>query len=740
MTPNLDLRNETIRELRSQGLNLIPIPPKQKFPIGEWKKFMSEKNESPIPETMDYAVICGNVSDKLVVVDIDHKGEYPEVVEKILKDALRKTLVVRTGSGGHHIYIKCHNLPNSVKLRNNKLEVKGEHGSQPMGLDVQSNGRLVVGPDSTHKSENHYDIVSSTKTIKVMDFQTILFNLEQIGFEGTIQKGMVKDLGSNTSEVGSRHENGIKYGNLIYGSLRDKETFKFEMERWNQQACNPPLPKPELERMLTDIITYQDKKHAKEQQVIANKEAMEDKEDSVDSIVDRIIGEWRILTTKDNEQMFHFDGRVWNPNDAEAIIKLVCEKEKKNCTNRFVSEVIGKIKRRTFTSHDNPVFNGQRDEFDADLKKVTLSNGVLDTETMDVINHSPNNLSTVILPVEWIPGSNLPKGDKDMTIDEIDQLLEGTLFYKYIQECFTDISNGELDIPQLYTVLEMMASCVFKTNKFHKAFMMVGSGANGKSVCLNFLTALLGARNVSDVPIQSLAHERFATAELFGKLANIYADIESTELKQTGKLKVLISEDKVYAERKNRDPFYFDNYSKLIFSANKFPQVSDQSDGFFRRFIIINWKRQFSPSERDSELSNKLRDPKELNTVFKCLIVMGKRLTERGKFLYESTINDMRKDWMKSSDPVQMFVDEMIIEDRTESQQSLMPKQEVYKKYLEWCNWKEMTPVKPKQLSQSIGEFFEEGTRKLDGGGTVRVWLGIQIKTIHTNSTLSDFE
>ena len=157
-------------------------------------------------------------------------------------------------------------------------------------------------------------------------------------------------------------------------------------------------------------------------------------------------------------------------------------------------------------------------------------------------------------------------------------------------------------------------------------------------------------------------------------------------MKQTGKLKVLISQDKVYAERKNRDPFYFDNYAKLIFSANKFPQVSDQSDGFFRRFIIINWQRQFSPKERDAELSDKLRDPKELNAVFKCLVVMGNRFTQRGSFLYESTINDMRKDWLKSADPVQMFIDEMVIEDTFENA-SIMTKQEVYKAYLEWCTY-----------------------------------------------------
>jgi bifunctional DNA primase/polymerase-like protein len=53
--------------------------------------------------------------------------------------------VVRTGSGGWHIYLKLADLP----IRNSASEI-GEH------IDVRGSGGYVVAPPSLHQSGNHY--------------------------------------------------------------------------------------------------------------------------------------------------------------------------------------------------------------------------------------------------------------------------------------------------------------------------------------------------------------------------------------------------------------------------------------------------------------------------------------------------------------------------------------------------------------------------------------------------------
>ena len=66
---------------------------------------------------------------------------------------------------------------------------------------------------------------------------------------------------------------------------------------------------------------------------------------------------------------------------------------------------------------------------------------------------------------------------------------------------------------------------------------------------------LLGSENVSNIPWQNLA-DRFNKAELFGKLANIFADLPSKSIDDNGMFKALTGEDFITAERKNKDPFF----------------------------------------------------------------------------------------------------------------------------------------------------------------------------------------
>lgn len=65
---------------------------------------------------------------------------------------------------------------------------------------------------------------------------------------------------------------------------------------------------------------------------------------------------------------------------------------------------------------------------------------------------------------------------------------------------------------------------MFRRNELGKAFILTGSGSNGKSTFLNMLKHMLGRRNVSVLELKKL-NDRFSTVMLFGKLANIGDDI-----------------------------------------------------------------------------------------------------------------------------------------------------------------------------------------------------------------------
>ena len=77
----------TIDDLKARGFNVIPLKEKSKEPIVglNWKKFQDEKYDGSFPENCNFAIICGNSSGNLFVVDCDDFSLYDEFPEELLR-------------------------------------------------------------------------------------------------------------------------------------------------------------------------------------------------------------------------------------------------------------------------------------------------------------------------------------------------------------------------------------------------------------------------------------------------------------------------------------------------------------------------------------------------------------------------------------------------------------------------------------------------------------------------------
>lgn len=219
-------------------------------------------------------------------------------------------------------------------------------------------------------------------------------------------------------------------------------------------------------------------------------------------------------------------------------------------------------------------------EINANPYAVNVKNGLYNVLDGSFTAHSPEHLSTVQLNVRYAPGSSCPR------------------FMQFLTE-----SLGEAEIP---LVQEMLGYFLIPVNKAQKSFVIVGEPGAGKSKLLLTLNEiLLGQQNVSNIPWQGL-NERFKTAELFGKLANIFADLPTKNIDDNGIFKALVGEDFLTAERKNKDPFTFQPYARLLFSCNAIPRnYGDKSEGFYRRLIIIRFAQPVPEEKRDAELLDK---------------------------------------------------------------------------------------------------------------------------------------
>jgi len=349
----------------------------------------------------------------------------------------------------------------------------------------------------------------------------------------------------------------------------------------------------------------------------------------------------------------------------EIIIEQRCEEllQQEFRKHRF-SEVAEYIRASTFTIVKDPPGN-----------LVNLENGVLDTFSGELTPSSSEYHFLNKLPLKYDPDC---KGEK---------------VHKFLRE----VTGSEEDARVLE---EIVGYCLYRGYPYHKALALVGEGANGKSTFLALVKEFLGRENVSGKGLVDLEINRFAKASLFGKLSNLYADLSDETLQRTGTFKMLTGGDVIEAEKKFKDSFTFVNYAKLLFSCNKLPQVYDNTDAFFRRWIIIVFPKVFRGANCDPNILEKLTAQNELSGLLNIALKGLKRILENDGFSRAKSTEETREDYIRKSDPLAAFVMDCI----EESQDFILLKQRLYSLFAFYCRENNLPAVNKDTFFKNISK------------------------------------
>jgi putative DNA primase/helicase len=266
---------------------------------------------------------------------------------------------------------------------------------------------------------------------------------------------------------------------------------------------------------------------------------------------------------------------------------------------------------------------------------INFKNGFFNVLTGDFLPHTPNILSTIRVGGSFDPAAKCP------------------VFLKYL--------NGVLPESEHPLIQEMLGYFLIAVNKAQKSFVIVGKGDSGKSTFLSTVQdVLLGQENVSALTWQSL-DEKFEKVQLFGKLANIFADLPSENIRDTGTFKSITGEDYISAQHKFKDSFNFRPFARLLFSCNNVPKsYNDKSDGFYRRLILIRFDRVISEAQKDRHLKEKLAA--EADGILAWALIGLKRLMENNyKFSETERTAFELKQYKNENSSVLTFIDERCI-------------------------------------------------------------------------------
>lgn len=345
-------------------------------------------------------------------------------------------------------------------------------------------------------------------------------------------------------------------------------------------------------------------------------------------------------------RLWHYGSGVWLPGGDDEV-------------TRRVYALLGPRFRNSHLVNVHAVFRAGHQLIGGDPhhEYVNLVNGLLRWRTGELEEHRPDVRSTVQLPVLWNPEAVCP------VIDE------------WLAEVIPDDAGDFLE--------ELLGYLVLNGNPLHVAVLLLGAGRNGKGTLLRLVTAMLGHANVSSVPLQTLAENRFAAASLFGKLANVCGDLDARMLDRSDTFKMATGGDTLYGEHKYGASFTFESWATMLFSANQAPPSRDTSEGYYARWLVVPFTAHLTGRLRpQAELDAELHAPAELEGLLARSVRGLQRLMARGRFDPPLSVLSAGQEFRRTTDPVSSFASECL----TSDPEMHLPRTDVFDRYRRWCD------------------------------------------------------
>lgn len=296
----------------------------------------------------------------------------------------------------------------------------------------------------------------------------------------------------------------------------------------------------------------------------------------------------------------------------------------------------------------------------ADANLIAFKNGIYNIATDTLGNFTPDVVITNQIPWNFNPTAT-------------SDIADNTLNKMACQD------------PEIRRLLnECIGYCFYRRNELSISLFLTGEKANGKSTFLQMLQDVLGVENTSNLGLDEL-DERFAPVTMFGKLANIGDDISDDFLhgRAIAHFKKIVSGNRVKAEHKGQDVFFFKPFVKLVFSANQIPRMKDRTGAVLRRMVIIPFNATFSKDDPDYDpyIAWKLKDEAVMEYLVKIGIDGLKSILENHGFTQSKKVDAEIKEYTEYNNPILLFLNETEMGEIINQETKL-----VYSKYEIFCH------------------------------------------------------
>jgi len=316
-------------------------------------------------------------------------------------------------------------------------------------------------------------------------------------------------------------------------------------------------------------------------------------------------------------------------------------------------------------------------EYDKDTIKINLKNGTFTIKGKEqlLVPFNSEDMFKYQLPFDYNPKAEAP------------------IFMKFLNEVLPEEESQMI-------LSEYLGYVLTRNLKIEKCLVLVGSGANGKSVIFDIVTALLGKENVSSSTLGQLCNENgYFRVNLTNKLLNYSSELGGKNC-NSDTVKQLISNEPIMARSPYKDAFELRDYAKMMFNVNIFPKDGEQTSAYFRRFIFLDFDVTIPEEKQDKSLAKKII-AKELSGIFNWVLEGLNRILETEKFTESPKSIAKKKEVELETNTVVEFMYEMGYQPDV-SQKEHQEKKALFGQYVDFCEKGKYKAVSSKEFTRRL--------------------------------------
>lgn len=335
----------------------------------------------------------------------------------------------------------------------------------------------------------------------------------------------------------------------------------------------------------------------------------------------------------EDEMLYVFNGRYYELMLEETLLEIIIE-VMEECNVGIVYQTGSAKIVKDYVL--NRLKGDERCRFVADRRYVCFTNGVFDLEKMRLVDFDVKYKTDIVLDFPYEAGKRSPLWEKVLAQTVPDDTMRET-FHQYCG-CFL-AKRTEFKIEYICFV--------------------VGEGQNGKSIICKAVVNMLGPGVASVYSPEQLfksSQMEYHLADVNGKIVN-YCDEVSNKDFSGGDFKQFVSGGAFTGRHPySRRPTKVDKIPLMLCCANRIPPTMDDTEGYFRRFLVILAPNHVDDRDKDPMLEMKLQAPEVKAAIFNWMLEGYKVfLANEGKIDVAASVKDVVEEMRKEANSLQRW-------------------------------------------------------------------------------------